>query len=72
MLGSHELTPRQERVLRRLCETPDYVSFHGHAAGAAHKLATLEFAVRIAPDKWGGVIYQASQAGRDWVAAHAR
>lgn len=59
-----KLTPRQDRILRRLCETPNYVSFHGHAAGAAHQLAMHGLAVKIANDNWGGVIYQATEAGR--------
>ena len=72
MLGELKLSPRQERVLRRLCETPDYVSFRGRSRQAAYRLSLLGLARAVANDKWDGVIYQATPSGRDWVAANAR
>lgn len=58
-----KLSSRQWAVLKRLLDA-DFIAFNGHNAGAAYALSKLGLAEYVGPDKWTGVIYRITDAGR--------
>lgn len=67
-----KMTDRQVRVLRRLAEAPegDAVSYRGLNAIAGGRLAELGYAEELGPDKWAGMIFRITTAGRSALEEH--